>query len=152
MSEATVTLSETDVLPVRRKRDWEMLVICSLTIVLAFLLQVVDGEYIAFRGFTQYPFPHSCMSRSVFGFSCPGCGLTRSFVLFAEGSFAKSFAMHHIGIPLAMACLLQLPYRALRLWRPDREWVARPYRTATSWLLIGLLLGNWVLKLLVPGW
>jgi hypothetical protein len=155
MSEAFIILQESDLIPEpvpRRRLDAEMLCLCSLTVVLAFLLQVVDGEYIAFRAFPTWTLPHSCMSRSMFHFDCPGCGLTRSFILLAEGRFAASFARHHVGIPLALATLLQLPYRTQRLLQPGRDWFPKPWRRAFSWMLILMLLGNWVVKQLVPGW
>jgi len=136
----------------RRANDWQMLLLATAALVGAALLEVVDGQYIAIRGFAEYPFPHSCFSRSLFSVDCPGCGLTRSFVLVAHGKFAESFAMHHVGIPLAIAFAAQIPYRTLRLWKPERDWIPKPYRTALSWLFIGLLLGNWLLKLTIPGW
>jgi hypothetical protein len=152
MSNAVATIDQSPPPISRRAHDWQVLVLCTAALVAAALLEVVDGQFIAIRGFPQHPFPQTCFSRSWLSLDCPGCGLTRSFVLLAHGRFAESFAMHHVGIPLAVAFALQIPYRALRLWRPDRDWVAKPWRQAFSWLLVGMILGNWLLKLTVPGW
>jgi len=34
-----------------------------------------------------------CMSKKLFGFDCPGCGLQRSVVLLAKGEFGAAFEM-----------------------------------------------------------
>jgi len=35
-----------------------------------------------------------CMSKTVFGFDCPGCGLQRSILLLLQGDFWEAFKMY----------------------------------------------------------
>ena len=65
----------------------------SAVVVLALLLREQPGGRVAFLGLDRYPLPHTCMTRSLFGFDCPACGLTRSMIHAAEGNTASaSFA------------------------------------------------------------
>jgi hypothetical protein len=87
--------------------------------------------------------------RSLFGASCPGCGLTRSFILLAQGDFAASFRMHHLGWLLALMVLLQFPYRLASLWWKDRHLLNQRVARLISHALIVLLLANWCVGLMV---
>jgi hypothetical protein len=44
--------------------------------------------------------PILCTIRSVTGYPCPGCGLTRAIVWAAHGEFRASLASHPLGLPL----------------------------------------------------
>ena len=43
---------------------------------------------------------HACPINLVFGVPCPGCGLTRAFILFFQGDFGGAFAMHPLFVTL----------------------------------------------------
>ncbi len=58
--------------------------------------------------------PSLCMFHRITGFDCPGCGLTRSFVLALHGQWHNSYLMHLWGIPLVAIVAFQIPYR---FWR-----------------------------------
>lgn len=58
--------------------------------------------------------PETCMSQRIFGISCPGCGLTRSFVAMAHGEFDLAIQANPVGPVLFVLCWLQIPYRILR--------------------------------------
>jgi len=158
MVEIAIELTEDDLLPSavdlarRRRQHARMLALATLTVLLSFSLQVVSGEYIAFRFMPNYPLPHSCASRAIFHSDCPGCGLTRSFILLAEGRIAESFARHHIGVIFAIVVVLQFPYRIAALRHPLREVLAKRWRSAITNVLISALLVNWFARQFVPGW
>ena len=158
MVETPLELTEDDLLPSpadlarRGQQHRSMLALSALTVVLAFALQVVSGEYIALRFLPSYPLPHSCASRAFFHTDCPGCGLTRSFILLAEGRLAESYARHHLGPLLVLALLLQFPYRLAALRHPHRDILPKRWRSAISHALITLLIANWLLRHLVPSW
>lgn len=46
--------------------------------------------------------PAVCAVRTTTGVSCPGCGLTRSFVATADGDLERAFQLHAFGPPLMM--------------------------------------------------
>ncbi len=88
-----------------------MLVISLAVVVLSCALRVQpDGEHVAFAAAPSLVLPGSCVSREFFHVDCPGCGLTRSFILLARGDVAGSVRVHRVGWVLALAVLLQLPY------------------------------------------
>lgn len=120
-----------------------LLFFCGV-IVLSFLLEVVSGDRVAFRGLPQYPLPETCMSKMWFGCECPGCGLTRSFIRLARGDWHGSLQMHRFGWLLALAVLTQIPYRLLAIRGLQRHYFPHPIPTIFSWSLIAILVGNWI--------
>lgn len=127
----------------QNERHWTMLIIATIVVVLSFALQVRDDQRVEFEVYPGIPMPESCMSRTLFGFECPGCGLTRSFVFLAHGDWARSFAMHRVGWILALAVLAQFPYRWFQLRHvPLANTPVWP--RLFGWLLIAALIANWL--------
>lgn len=62
-------------------------------------------------------FGHVSPTMILFGLPCPGCGLTRSGLLFLTGNFLESFLMHPLLVPIMafIACAavykLYLPHK-----------------------------------------
>lgn len=134
-----------------RRHHRDMLIICALAVVLAFVLEVrPDREHVGLRGTDNCNLPGSCLSREWFHFDCPGCGLTRSIVLLAGGHFAESWHMHRVGWVMALLIVAQLPYRALCLKR-DRWLLGQRVPWVISCVMIALLFGNWFAGMLF-GW
>lgn len=115
-----------------------------LIIVMSFLLVVVPEGRVAFRGFESRPLPHTCSVRVMFGYGCPGCGLTRGFIHLANGRWDESLAVHRLAWLMALATLLQVPYRLAALYGPDPAPLGRLWPRAFGWTLVGLLLANWL--------
>jgi len=132
----------------RRRHDVHMLLIAAAVLVLSLLLQVRSDQRVEFRFLPGFPLPESCVSRSVFGVECPGCGLTRSFVYLAHGDWRASFARHRLGWLMMLAVLVQFPYRSwcLRIGEPSARVLA--LARSFGYALIGLLILNWILQLL----
>ncbi|MBN1911354.1 MAG: DUF2752 domain-containing protein [Pirellulales bacterium] len=81
----------------------------------------------------------------MFGVSCPGCGLTRSLIHLAHGRWRESFETHRLGWFLALAVLLQFPYRLLGLRHPNHMPLGRYVPVWFGHTLILLLIVNWIL-------
>lgn len=128
----------------RRRRHWEMLVVAVLVVVGAFVLRVRPDQRAEVRFLPDLPLPETCMSRSLFGVSCPGCGLTRSVVYLARGDLEKSWSMHRLGWLMAAAVIAQFPYRIYCLTAGDCGPTFRKACGAFGWLLIVLLVANWL--------
>lgn len=133
----------------QKKRHWTMLWIAIAVVVFAFALQVKGETQVAFHGFTDYPLPELCGSRSLFHVDCPGCGLTRSILSLAHGDWERSLAFHRIGWVMALVIVLQIPYRIYRLHElksrvPEVRW--------PQWFghcLVALLMINWLYNCLI---
>lgn len=97
-----------------RQRHLFFATLAIVVVGLAFALNVHDDR-VALAGLSDYPLPHLCMSRSMFGVTCPGCGLTRSFVHLAHGDWQASWRAHRLGWLMAAIVLFQIPYRAWML-------------------------------------
>jgi Protein of unknown function (DUF2752) len=130
-----------------RRRHREMLGVACVVCALAFALQETPGGRVAVRGFPQLPLPQTCASRSLFGVRCPGCGLTRSVIHFAEGDWRASWQSHRLGGLMAVLIALQIPYRLLALRRPDRPLLPVRLQIFFGSALIALLIGNWLVDL-----
>jgi hypothetical protein len=61
--------------------------------------------------------PHTCLSRQLFGVPCPGCGITTSVGYLSQSKLAESFAANPAGIVLVMCLLLQLLLHTFALQR-----------------------------------
>ncbi len=97
--------------------------------------------------------PATCMSRRIFGISCPGCGLTRSFVALAHGDIRMAIDANVMGPMLFIICWLQIPYRIFLYFghglSPKAKSQLNRGGDLIIWtLLIGLVL-TWTLRLAV---
>lgn len=79
-------------------------------VLLAFILRFEPPDLIVLP-WLDTPLPQTCWTRRWLGFGCPGCGLTRSFVLSAHGEFAAAFKMHPVGTVMFALLVFQLPIR-----------------------------------------
>lgn len=112
-------------LPLRsaRRAHLPTLLVSLAVVTLAILFQVTpDGSGITLFG---QRLPESCLIKSTSGKSCPGCGLTRSFVTGVRLD-PGAFRFHPIGPFLLLFVVAQIPYRSYRLWQgravaPSRE-------------------------------
>ncbi len=131
----------------RRERHWTMLLVACFVLVMSFVLRMNDEGRVVVGFNSGCPLPETCLSHSLFNVSCPGCGLTRSFVCLAHGDWESSLRMHRIGWILALAIALQFPYRIVSLRRPGKEVLGTLAPRLFGHLLIALLIGNWVFNL-----
>jgi hypothetical protein len=126
-----------------RRRHWEMLVICLAVVLLSFLLVIRADGRVAPRGLTGLALPETCLTHSLFGFDCPACGLTRSFIELSRGNFSGSLTYHNLGWMMALAVVLQIPYRAFCLWT-QRSLAAR-VSSSFGLAIIVALIGRWMI-------
>ena len=150
-SPETAAEDQQRLLSMRWRRHREVLVVCVLVVVLAFLLRVREGQKVEVSVGSGWTVPELCISRSMLGFQCPGCGLTRSFVCLAAGDVAGSIAYHRVGWLLALATLIQIPYRSFMLYWLSRRGLPEPIPSIANqlfgWTLIAALIGSWGLGL-----
>jgi hypothetical protein len=125
-------------------------VLCAAlaVIALAFLLEVRSDQRVAFRFIPDFPLPETCPSRTLFHVDCPGCGLTRSFVHLAHGDWRASWNIQHAGMLLALAVLLQVPYRIAALRAPTGLPLGTTFPKIFGTLLVVLLLVTWLMNLI----
>ncbi|MFQ5733119.1 MAG: DUF2752 domain-containing protein [Planctomycetaceae bacterium] len=133
----------------QRRNHRFVLFVSVFALVISFLLEVVPHGRVAFRGFESMPLPHTCSARVLFGYGCPGCGLTRGYVHLAHGRWQASLAVHRLAWLLALATLLQVPYRLVAIYGNNPAPLGKTWPQVFGWTLVGLLLANWIYGLIL---
>jgi Protein of unknown function (DUF2752) len=90
--------------------------------------------------------PCTCLSQGLFHVQCPGCQLTRSFILITHGRLRDSVRFHRMGIPLYLFFAGQAVLRIYGLKRDPRplpRWMLRSHHYLAL-TMIALLILNWV--------
>lgn len=124
-----------------------VLALAAAVVLMAAMLEVSTSNRVVFRCLPNLPLPQTCMSQTVLGRECPGCGLTRSFVYLARGDWQASLASHRMGWLLMATAVLQLPYRLWALWTREDEPLGRRLPSLFAVGLVALLIGNWMVKI-----
>lgn len=123
----------------------------SLIVLTLSTLLTVPGEgrvNHVFLPFVHQPLPETCATKSLFGFECPGCGMTRSFISIADGDLVRAWIFNPAGILVFLIVAGQIPFRSYQLWRlwKGRPPVPMPY---SSWLvaLVGVVvILQWIIR------
>lgn len=101
---------------------------------------------------SEVPLPDVCWSRRLLGVSCPGCGLTRSFVAMAHGRFGQALDFNLMGPFLYLLCWSQIPYRLIEIagiLRSSALWGrVNRYANAVTWAMGGGFIVTWVWRMI----
>lgn len=119
------------------------LAISLLMIVTPFFLSCsTETEARVFVG--SRPLPGICIAKML-GASCPGCGMTRSFVYLTHGEVRESLKLHRIGALLYLYLVIQVGLRWYLLKRPEaaKETWAINLQHWSATAIILLLIANW---------
>jgi len=88
-----------------------------------------------------------CPFRHIFGFSCPGCGLTRASTAMLHGDWARMWALHPLApllFPLMALVLGNLFLQALGITKID---ITNYIPNSVGIVLLVVLLGLWIARL-----
>ncbi|GEM_PF-387021 len=129
----------------RNAHHRDMLLLAGVAIIAAFALGVPADQPETLLLFSKYRLPPLCASRSLFGISCPGCGLTRSITLLAHGELRRSLAMHPVGAIMAIYIVAQIPYRIAAMRSVNGLPLGERIPKVAGWALIVTLLGSWLI-------
>jgi len=84
----------------------------------------------------------------MFGISCPGCGLTRSFIAISHGNFSRAWKTNPASFLLYSFVLIQIPWHLFQLSRVRRKMP----RVQTLWIYVPIvtcavaLLLQWIIR------
>jgi hypothetical protein len=93
-----------------------LLALSACVLLLAAVLTIRSGTQVLLP-LIDMPLPELCTMRRMTGLSCPGCGLTRSFISLAHGDLRSSWLYNPAGVFWFVAIAFQVPYRSVQLWR-----------------------------------
>lgn len=145
-TEVWLSTSPSEQVSIATRRHRQMLIGALIVMGLACVLQVLPGQRVAFFFLPGWPLPETCPSRSLFHVECPGCGLTRSFIHLAHGQWAASWNVHRVGWFLALAVVMQVPYRLIALRCRNRAPLGTSLPKFYGMLLVALLFVNWLVN------
>lgn len=95
----------------------------------------------------------SCLSEVLFGTKCPGCGLTRSFVLLTHGHFKAAAEKHRLG-PLLYIFFISLAlFKIYCIRNPGKKLtpVIAELQFILPFLMLCLLFLNWFFGIFLGG-
>jgi hypothetical protein len=124
---------------------------CLVIFTLAVLFRV-DGPEKVVVPFLNQPLPPTCSMKTLTGFDCPGCGLTRSFVSLAHGNVFKAFSFNFAGPWLFGLMFFQLIYRPWQLWRVYKRQREFDLTNLGGWTLVTLalvLVAQWSVRVVL---
>jgi hypothetical protein len=123
-------------------RHGSILLLCLAPLVISFMLRTDGiGTSFHFQSFTR-EIHLPCVFRSVTGYRCPACGMTRSFIYTSALNIKSALKINTAGVLLYFFCLIQIPYRILLLLNvtiPKQSLFV--YFEATLLLTIGMVAG-----------
>lgn len=127
------------------RRHHLFILLASVAVLLAaFLLRVRPDQRVELAVLPGWPLPETCYARSVMGWNCPGCGLTRSFVYLAAGDVEASLAVNRVGWIFALVFCLQVPYRLWAICSAEGRPLGRRAPWLFVWVPFALLIANWL--------
>ena len=131
---------------------YHLLVLSSTGLILlaAAWLELSDENRVALP-YGQFVLPEVCTFRNLTGLSCPGCGLTRSFICLMDGDFPAAWQFNPAGLALFAAALFQFPYRTGQIWRlagGQPEWRFSLWVYA-AWALAAAVLLQWIWRIML---
>jgi hypothetical protein len=127
-----------------------VLLLVSVGVLLAAFVLSIRNESQVVLPLVQIPLPELCAARQLFGLSCPGCGLTRSFISLAHGDIATAWSYNPAGVWLFAILALQIPFRSIQLCRIRSQQTEFTIPWAAQFVLLILavaLLSQWTLRL-----
>lgn len=131
---------------VRRMRRHVIGIAGFSLLLLACVLLQANEDSVSTLGFQL---PEICMMKRTTGVPCPGCGLTRCFILMGHGDFRGAWTMSPAGTLFFTLMVAQIPLQGFQLWR---AWRGRP-DSISRWnghilvALGGLLIVQWVWRI-----
>jgi hypothetical protein len=138
----------------RAEHLW-ILCFCAAIVLGSFVLDSAPDGSVCFRvPLTRVvvSLPPVCMSSRLLGISCPGCGLTRSFVAVAHGQLALAVRMNPVGPILFFLACLQLPYRLIEyfgVFRGSNAWDRlRQVQYPVMWIVLVGLIASWIWRMI----
>lgn len=112
-----------------------------------FVLMILGAAFVSgiFYRFFEINLLHAlpaftvCPFRTLYGLSCPGCGLTRAFLSLGQFKFANVVQFNPLSIPLAIGMIGYLWLGRIPLWL-QRKMVLR--------FMVIILFSVWLLRLI----
>jgi len=128
-----------------RLTSFSFISLCGLTVVLCVGLWITPDNLLAFKW---------CAFQRLLGLDCPGCGLTRAFLLIPRGQWLAAWELNAAALPLYCFFVSVWIMESVKLYTGRMQQVPFYYRVVTPWLMSLLIfwaLGHWAWRLYFKG-
>lgn len=134
----------------RMKLHWTFVVIAVLIIGMSFLMRS-EGPTNVFLPGTSIPLPDACATKRLFGWDCPGCGMTRAFISISRGQFARAWQFNPASWLLYFFIAIQIPWNLMQIWllSKRRRGIEVPYIHFAPFAILFVLLANWIWRVIL---
>lgn len=135
-----------------KSTHWFYLIVILIFLILPFFISYTSDRAGPPKIFSM-ELPSACLSHEIFNSPCPGCGLTRSFILITHGQIRKSCKLHRLGLLVYLFFILLAGYRIYCLRHPGKELhpVVAELQFILPFTLLCLLLINWCIGICING-
>jgi len=128
-----------------------VLVFVGLTVSFLLSVKANDDESVYLLG-GDVRLPGKCYSRGFLAVDCPGCGLTRSIVCISHGEWNRAAGFNIGGFAIYFGAVFFLVYSVCAPWMsPYHVLHGRRFWSILTWAMLGLLIGQWVVRFFTPG-
>ena len=154
MNDVDQIVTAVQVVPGRRQGLWwewgyhfSILVLAVGVLWLSFAMRL-EGLHSVFLPGSVIPLPESCLSLLWFGFECPGCGLTRSFICCSRGDWEASIQFNFAGPWMYLLVWIQVPWQSWQLTKlcRGREPFFSTWLFAFPALVLLMLMAQWLMR------
>jgi len=122
-----------------------------LAVLLAARSLRLDSHRTVIVAFFELPLPELCSFRRTLGIDCPGCGLTRSFILASRLRVVEAWQMNAAGSLLFASLMISIPFRFIQWILAKRGINVRStLRLEAGWLVVltCIMVVSWALRIL----
>ena len=124
--------------------------LCTVVVVLSVAMRSTGDHHVFLPGMSV-PIPELCMTKSVWGIPCPGCGMTRGFISIAHGQWTRAWAFNPVSFLMFAFVVGQVPWRFLQMVRILRK---QPELNANVFfvpvlVMVVLLFAQWLIKMVI---
>jgi hypothetical protein len=109
-------------LPSEKTRRWlvsyhGLLAAISLGVIVMAAVMRSEGPSDVFLPGMKVALPDICLTKSVLGVPCPGCGMTRSFIAIAHGQWRRAWDFNPVSFLMFVFIAGQIPWRFWQIRR-----------------------------------
>lgn len=128
-----------------------LIIILCFLITPFFILYSPNKQYVL--SIFSIDLPGTCLSRALFNTECPGCGMTRAFVLITHGHFKESMAIHRLAPLLYIFFIYLVIYKIYCICNPGKKLnrLFEELQFLIPFLVICLLVLNWIIGIYITG-
>ena len=93
--------------------------------------------------------PHFCLIDKLTGIECPVCGTIRAFCELSMGNIGNAYRFNRTSVLVMLFFIIQLPFRIFSLTGIVNSSLINKISYIASKLILGLIIFNWIYKILI---